>query len=206
MTQASDPPDDNVGLARRILDTALDLGEQRGWDALHLHDIAAALDVGLDDIARHYAHKDALAEAWFDRADAALLAVPQAPGWRKLSPRDRLHRAIFAWLGALAAHRRLTATMLRYKFQPEHPHLQVQGLLRVSRTVQWIREVAHLSSAGLRRELEEVALTTMFMAAFACWLGDDSAGSERTRALLDRMLANAERLARLAPGGTPPAV
>lgn len=206
MTQASDPPDDNVGLARRILDTALDLGEQRGWDALHLHDIAAALDVGLDDIARHYAHKDALAEAWFDRADAALLAVPQAPGWRKLSPRDRLHRAIFAWLDALAPHRRLTAMMLRYKFQPEHLHLQALGAMRVSRTVQWIREAALLPSVGWRRELEEVALTAMYLASVAYWLRDDSAGSERTRALLDRMLANAERLAPLAPGGTPPAI
>lgn len=205
MIHASDrPPDDNVGLARRILDTALDLGEQRGWDALNLHDIAAALDVGLDDIAQHYADKDALAEAWFDRADAALLAAPQAPGWRKLSPRERLHGAIFAWLDALAPHRRLTAMMLRYKFQPEHLHLQALGAMRVSRTVQWIREAALLPSVGWRRELEEVALTAMYLAAFACWLRDDAPSAERSRALLDRLLALAEGVAlRLGPPTAP---
>lgn len=205
MADVQDPAVGDADLATRILDAALELGERRGWDAVHLHEIADALDVGIAEIARHYAHKDALVEAWFDRADAALLAAPLSPGWLELGPRERLHRAILSWLGALAPHRRLTATMLRYKFQPEHPHLQVQGLLRISRTVQWIREAARLPSVGWRRELEEVALTTMFLATFACWLGDDSAGSERTRALLDRMLANAERIARLAPRGAPPA-
>lgn len=187
-------------LRDRILDAALELGEQRGWDAVHLHRIAQALGIALADIQRHYDQKDAIAEAWFDRADAALLAVPRAPGWLELSVRERLRRAIFAWLDALAPHRRLTGAMLRYKFQPEHPHLQALGLTRVSRTVQWICEAACLPSAGWRRELEEAALTAMYLSTFACWLNDDSPGAERTRAFLDRLLATAERAAlRLTP-------
>jgi len=76
------PAGDNANLAQRILDAALDLGEQRGWDAVHLHDIAQTLEIELADIGRHYDQKDAIAEAWFDRADAALLlgaALAQAP-------------------------------------------------------------------------------------------------------------------------------
>src|SRR3954470_11452249 len=104
-------------MRRTILDTALELGEQRGWDALHLYEIAQAMGATLADILRHYEHKDALAEAWFDRADAALLTLPQAPGWSDLSFRQRLHRAIVAWLDQLAPHRRLSAEMLGYKLQ-----------------------------------------------------------------------------------------
>lgn len=190
----------DADLARRILDAALDLGEARGWDALHLYDVAGAMGITLADIQRHYDQKDAIAEAWFGRADAALLAVAQAPGWMDLSVRDRLARAIFAWLDALAPHRRLTAAMLRYKLQPDHVHLQVSSLLRVSRTVQWIREAARLPSAGWRRELEEVALTGIYVATFARWLNDDSAGAARTHDFLDGLLAMAERTAlRLAP-------
>ncbi|WP_409664067.1 helix-turn-helix domain-containing protein [Caldimonas sp.] len=67
--------------AEQILDAALVLGERLGWEALHLHDLAQALGVGLPAIYRHYDDKDALAEAWFDRADCALLAAGEAPGW-----------------------------------------------------------------------------------------------------------------------------
>lgn len=189
--------------AQAILDVALDLAEATGWDNLHLHDIARESGITLAEIHHHYSDKDALAEAWFDRADEALVTLPQTLGWESFSVRKRLHRALFAWFDALAAHRRLTASMLRYKFQPEHLHLQLLGVTRISRTVQWIREAAHLDSTGLRRELEEVALTGIFLASFGCWLGDDSPNSKRTHAVLDRLLKNAERVALNLPGRGP---
>jgi ubiquinone biosynthesis protein COQ9 len=192
MTTTSPPP--------AILDAALALGEQRGWDAVHVYDVAQAMGVPLADIARHYGDKDALAEAWFDRADAALLAMAESPGWMDLTPRQRLHQAICAWLDALAPHRRISGEMLLYKFQPEHLHLQAQGVMRISRTAQWIREVARIPSVGWRREFEEAALTSIYLATFARWLGDGSAGAERTRAFLDGLLSVAERAARQIDG------
>jgi AcrR family transcriptional regulator len=182
--------------AARIVDVAIALGEELGWDAVHLHDIAQRLGIGMAEIHAHFDQKDAIAEAWFDRADLALLAAPAAPGWAALTPRERLQRTILAWLDALAPHRRLTRAMLRYKFKPEHLHLQALGLARVSRTVQWIREAAQLPAVGWRREVEEAALTTIYLAAFGAWLRDESPGSTQTRALLDRLLAGAERAAR----------
>jgi ubiquinone biosynthesis protein COQ9 len=190
------------GARQAILDAALDLGEQRGWDAVHLHEVAQRVGVTLTEIRRHFEHKDAFTEAWFDRADAALLAMPQTPGWDELTPRQRLHDAIAAWLAALAPHRRITAVMLRYKFQPEHLHLQAMGIMRISRTVQWIRDVALLPEVGWRREVGEAALTAIYLATFARWLADDSQGAQKTMALLDRLLALTERAAlRLAARG-----
>lgn len=196
MSEMAGPGDPgHTELRCRIIDTALSLGAERGWDGVHLHEVAARLDIGLADIARHFSGKDAIAEAWFERADAALLAAAQAPGWQLLSPRERLQRAILAWLHELSPHRQLAAEMLRYKLQPEHVHLQVQGALRVSRTVQWIREAALLPATGWRRECEEAALTAIYLTTFACWLRDDSSGASRSRSLLDRLLARAEWLA-----------
>ncbi len=184
----------------RIVDAALSLGEAHGWDAVHLHDVAAALGITLADIRQHFPTKDAIAEAWFDRADRRLLAASNAQEWAQLTVRERLHRAIFAWLEALAPHREQTAAMLRYKLQPDHLHLQALGLARVSRTVQWIREVAGIASTGWRREVEEVALTAIYLTTFATWLRDDSEGATRTHAWLDRALRLAERAAlRLGP-------
>ena len=188
-------PENDSGLHDRILEAALELGERHGWDALHLYDIASHLGIGLADVHRCYRQKDDIAEAWFDRADQALLAVSAAPAWHELSQRERLFRAIVAWLRPLAPHRHLTAQMLGYKLQPEHVHLQALGVVRISRTVQWIREAARVPSTGLRREIEEIAITTIYLAAFAHWLRDDSPGSRRTHELLDRFLGVAERAA-----------
>jgi ubiquinone biosynthesis protein COQ9 len=192
-------PDDPPASAPRILETTLELAERHSWDAVHLHDIARAAGIRLADIGYHFGDKDELADAWFDRADAALLAACEAPGWGALSVVQRLEGALFTWLGALAPHRRLTAEMLRYKLQPEHLHLQALGLARVSRTVQWWREVAWMPAVGWQRELEEVALTAMYLNTFAFWLRDASPGDERTRAWLQRQLKAAEWLAMRLP-------
>ncbi|WP_439682597.1 TetR family transcriptional regulator [Cupriavidus oxalaticus] len=193
---------DNAALAGRILEATLRLGERSGWDALHLHDVADDMGIGLDEIQRHYRQKDDVAEAWFERADLALVRVSAREGWGALSHRERLEQAILAWLGALAPHRQLTAQMLRYKLQPEHVHLQVQGLLHISRTVQWLREAARLPESGWRREVGEVVLTGIFLSTFGYWLRDGSPDARRTRAWLDRRLRCAERLAWRRPGDT----
>ena len=185
----------HFGEAERILDAALLLGEQRGWDAIHLYDIADYMKVGLGDIERHYRNKDEVAEAWFRRADNALAACGDEPGWMSLSVRERLGRAIRAWFGALEPHKGLTVEMLRYKVQPDHIHLVIQGVLRTSSTVQWVRETARVPSKGLRRELEEPALTAIFLSTMALWLMDRTPGTPRTWKWMDARLADAERIA-----------
>jgi ubiquinone biosynthesis protein COQ9 len=183
---------------RDIVHAALGLGAKAGsWDAVHVHDIARAAGVSMEELARHFPDKDAIAEGCFDEADAALLAVGEQGGWAALPAAERLSRAIMAWLDVLAPHRHLVRGMLRYKMHPEHLHLQARGIARISRTVQWIREVSLLPAAGWRRELEEAALTSIYLATLGCWLADDTLGSVRTRRLLRVLLANAEGAATL---------
>jgi len=180
-----------------ILEVALQLAERSSWDAIHLFEVAREMGLGLADIHRHFPNKDALAEAWFDLADAALLRLAQTPGWLQLPQRERLQDAYAEWLETLAPHRRITREMLGYKLQPEHMHLQVRGILRISDTVQWIREVAMVAEVGWRRETAETVLTTIFLTVFTHWLFDESPQARRTQVLLQRLLQAADVAARI---------
>jgi ubiquinone biosynthesis protein COQ9 len=179
---------------RSIVQAALRLAEQAGsWDAVHVHSVARELGLGLDELSRHFGDKDAIAEGFFDLADAALLSACQQPGWAALAVRERLFRAIMAWIDTLAPHKHLVPGMLGYKLRPEHMHLQLRGAARISRTVQWIREAAMLPATGWRRELEEAVITSIYLATFSRWLVDSSRGAQSTRQLLKRLLDTAER-------------
>ena len=54
--------------------------------------------------------------------------------------------------------------------------MQARGIMRISRTVQWIREIAMLPSVGWRRELEEATLTTIYLTTFT---RNEAAGKRR---------------------------
>ncbi len=183
-------------IAERLLDAALALAAGHGWDALQLHELALREGLTLADVQRRFDGKDALAEALFDRAERALLAATEQPGWAALSVRERLAASLQAWFAVLAPHHRLVREMLAYKLHPEHLHLQAQGLLRISRTVQWWREAAGLQAQGWRRELAEAGLSAIYLGTVLRWLGDDTPGQSASRDGLARQLRRAERLAR----------
>lgn len=183
-----------------IVDTALGLAEHMGWGALRLRQVAAELDMPLSELRRHFRDKDAVADAWLARADAAMLAAVE-PGYPALPARERLFLMIWRWLQALAPHRRVTGEILADKRYLGHPHHNVALLLWVSRTVQWIREAALLDAGGRRRQVEEIGLTALFLATLAIWVRDDSEDQARSRRFLLNRLAEADRvMARLWPG------
>lgn len=183
-------------LSRRIVDAALELAEQSSWEAVRLHQVAEALGISLDEVRGCFREKDALIDAWFERADDAVLALADSGELAPLSPRERLFRLIMAWLDALEAHRRVSRQMILAKLEPGHLHIQIPALMRVSRTVQWMREGAGLADKGLRRAVLETAVTGIYLAAFACWMGEEASGSPRTRRLLENLLARSEAIMR----------
>ena len=185
-----------VELAQQILDKALELAETGSWETLHLYEVAAALNITLDQIREHYRQKDDLVETWFDRADTAMLNDAASHEFAQLSSRERIHRAIMTWLQALAQHRRITGEMLRYKLEFGHVHLQMLGIMRVSRTVQWVREATRQEATHLRRIVEEVVLTSIYLATFTYWLRDDSPDSENTSRFLHGLLDQANAFSR----------
>lgn len=198
--------DSPVQLREQIIDAALELAAADGWEAVRLHAVADRLGVSLDAIRRHFAEKEEVVDAFLDRADAAMLARAQADDLAGAVPRERLRALLLAWFAALAPWRRTVRDMLGGKLEPGHLHVQLPGLLRVSRTVQWWREGAGLDAVFLRRALEETALSSLFLATLVRWLNDDSEDAKATAEFLDRGLELAEATAqRLGDWGRPEA-
>ena len=180
--------------AERILDTVIEQAENSSWEAVHLYQVASSMDISLDEIRKFYPQKDDLVEAWFDRADRVVLSNKASSEFISLTPQERLHQVIMLWFLSLSEHRRVTRQMLCYKFEFGHVHLQVLGLLRVSRTVQWFREAALLKTANLSRIVEEVCITGIYLSSFTRWMCDESKKSESTSRHLQRALKRVRSL------------
>lgn len=174
----------------QILDTALQLAAASSWEHLRLCDIASALNCSLSAIYEYVNTKDQLADAWFDLADQQLLSHSYQGG----TASERLYLAISSWLNTLAPYQQQTGQMLLYKLEPGHFHLQAAALLRISATVQWLREAAALSANGLARIGQELALSALFVGVFIYWLNDRSDGQQQTLQLLQQKLNAADKL------------
>jgi len=175
-------------LTDTILDTALMLSDECGWESLRLHDVAQKLDIPLNRIRACYRQKDDLVEAWYDRADQSMLKSVESIEFHNMDKASRIHHLIMAWLDELAKHKTVSRDMLLYKLEPAHIHLQILGVLRISRTVQWFLEAAHSQTTHVSRIAEEIGLTSIYLMTFNYWMMDRSKNQQKTHQFLRHCL------------------
>lgn len=168
----------------QIIDAALALADASHWERVRLHEVAASAGCTLDEVRAHFREKDEFIDAWFDRADQAVLRGQGNP----------IGALVVTWLDALAPYRRVTREMVLSRLEPGHLHHQLPSVLRISRTVQWLREAAGRDHAFAARAFDEVACTTLCVTAFAHWLYDETPGQRATRERLAGALDAAARV------------
>lgn len=82
---------------RDRIDAALELAETSSWEAVRLYQVSEILNIKIADVRRHFSEKDELVDAWFDRADQAMLKLAAGSDLRKQSTIDQLLKLIMAW-------------------------------------------------------------------------------------------------------------
>jgi AcrR family transcriptional regulator len=189
------PAAGTAAIEELVVDAALAIAAEEGWERLRLHAVADRTGLPLAEIGRRFRDVDAVANAWFGQARHALLAM----GVDELAGRaadERVALALGVWLDSLAPHRRLAGEVLRHKLHPSHPHHWVPMVFDLSRLVHDLLDVARVAGSGRLRQAQEVGLTAIALLTLADWLRDDSPAQERSKRRLGRRLAIAGRLAR----------
>jgi AcrR family transcriptional regulator len=176
----------------RILDAALGLAQEHGWADVRLYQVAERAGLSLAEVGAEFRDQDALANAWFARALAAVEHLPADAVAGQPAP-ERLHIAMMRWFDALAPHREVTMQMLQAKLYLSHPHHWVPMIFDLSRLVHWFLDAARIASTGRSRQLAEVGLTAIFLGTLRFWRRDETVDQERTRLYLRRRLAQADR-------------
>ncbi len=175
----------------QVIDRAMTLAADDGWQSLPISRIARAANLSLDRFYRLFPSKTAILTRLMARTDAAVLTGVLV--WSDQdTPRDRLFDLLMRRFDALGPYRPGLAAVI-----PELV-LNPPALVHVGRTLH--RSMARtlvaagLDSPGCRAQTHAIALTGIYLLALRTWLTDDSTDQAPTMAALDRGLEGAERL------------
>jgi AcrR family transcriptional regulator len=181
------------GAARQIIETALAIATESGWEQVRFHAIADRTGLSLAAVAARFRDVDAIANAWFAQARLHLLELP----YEKLegAPADqRIAVAFERWLDLLALHRRAALDALRTKLWPAHPHHWVPLVFDLSRFVHDLLDVARVPGEGPLRAAQEIGLTAIVLKTLADWARDADPEMHSTKRRLRRRLRTGGRL------------
>ena len=174
----------------RILDAALRLFRERGFDETTMRDIAAQAGVATGAAYYYFRSKEEMVLAFYARtADEARDLIPAQVG-RTHDLRKRVRAIIDTKLDQFAEHRRLMVALVRIGIDPKHPLSPFGEETKAMRdeSVEFFRLAIADSSPSVPKDLAPELprlLWLYLMGVILFWMFDESRGQRRTRALLD---------------------
>jgi AcrR family transcriptional regulator len=186
----------------RIVDAALQLFREEGFDKTTMRDIAAAADVATGAAYYYFRSKEELVMAFYVRtAEEALELLPPLLE-RSNDLRKRLRGIIDLKLSQFAEHRRLLIGLVRIGIDPAHPlspfGKETQSLRDES--IDIFRVALQKSNVRVPKDLQTDLPRLLWlyqMGLILYWIFDESPGQRRTAALLDGSLDLIVRLIQL---------
>ncbi len=161
-----------------ILQTALELFRERGFEVTTMRDIAKAAKVATGAAYYYFPSKEAIVAAYYDRVQRSHAEKVREELKGKAELRERLVAVMHSKLEILKDDRKFLGALFRYTGDPEHP-LSVFG-----------KEEA-VAGTNLTEELQQLL-------PWALWLGhlgmilffvyDETEGQQRTHKLVDGIL------------------
>ncbi|HUA63266.1 MAG TPA: TetR/AcrR family transcriptional regulator [Verrucomicrobiae bacterium] len=177
--------------AHKILDAALELFRERGFDAATMREIAVKAEVATGAAYYYFPSKDALVLAFYQRSCAEMQPLIESAlhGVRGLEA--RLRQLIRVKFDYFATNRAVLRALLRNGADPAHPISPFNPATRAIRAVdiEWFHKILEDCGFSVPRDLAPHLPDVLWlfqMGVIFFWVTDDSPEQARARNLLDR--------------------
>lgn len=187
---------------RRILEAALDLFREKGFEQTTMRDVAAAAGVAIGGAYYYFRSKqDLVLDFYRTTAEETRETLPpRLEKTRDLGKRIRL--IIDLKLEQFADHRKFLGTLARSAASPQDPLSPFAPETRELRAdaISWFRQAIEGSGEKIPRDLAPYLPTLLWlyqMAVIAYWLHDDSPRQRKTTRLIDATLEIILKLLRI---------
>jgi AcrR family transcriptional regulator len=186
---------------RHILDTALRLFREQGFEQTTIRDVAKAAGLSLGAAYYYFTSKEAIVAAYYDYVQQEHLARSRDAFARTPDLGGRLAAALHTKIDIMRDDRPLLRALFRYGGDPGHPLAWFGPATREQRRLSMA--VFEDAVAGERfppdvREAAPTLLWTLHMGILLYFVYDESPESRRTRRLIDAAVSFAVDMRRLA--------
>ena len=173
---------------RQILDTALTLFRERGFEETTIRDIAQRADLSLGAAYYYFKSKEAIVGAYYDYVQREHQARARAAFERNGKLRERLAAAFHTKIDIVHDDRRLLRALFRFGGDPQHALSWFGPATREQRELSVAVFEEALVDERLPDDVRDAApmlLWTLHMGILLFFLYDDSPDERRTRKLID---------------------
>ncbi|WP_433247919.1 TetR family transcriptional regulator [Streptosporangium sp. CA-135522] len=182
-----------------IVETALRLFRERGYEATTMRAIAAEAGVSVGNAYYYFASKEALVQAYYDRAQAEHEAACEELLATERSFAVRLGGVLREWVRVSEPYHEFAVKFFKHAAEPSNPLSPFSAESSPARdsAIEIYRRVVEGSAdrmdAELRAELPEL-LWLMSMGVVLFWVHDTSEGCRRTYRFIDLSVPLVDRL------------
>jgi AcrR family transcriptional regulator len=173
---------------RMILETALALFREQGFDKTTIRDIAARAGLSLGAAYYYFPSKEAIVGAYYDYTQDEHLVRARQAFEQARDLRGRLAAALHTKIDVMERDRALLRALFRYGGEPDHPLSWFGPATRDQR--QRCVDLFAEALAGERfpedvRDAAPLLMWTLHMGILLYFLYDNSPGQRKTRKLID---------------------
>jgi AcrR family transcriptional regulator len=173
---------------RQILDTALGLFRERGFEDTTIREIAGAAGLSLGAAYYYFKSKEAIVAAYYEYVQQEHLRRCREAFARGGGLRERLRAALHTKIDIVQEDRGLLRALFRYGGDPGHPLSWFGDASRDQRQMSVAVFAEALEGERLPADVRDAAPTllwTLHMGILLYFLYDASPGARRTRRLID---------------------
>jgi AcrR family transcriptional regulator len=192
---------------RRIVEAALGLLEEVGYEGATMRAIARRAGVSIGNAYYYFPSKEHLVQGFYEQMRGELDAAARPILERERALKPRLRGVLHAWLERIDRHHDFAGALFQTAADPAsplNPFSAASGPVR-EEAIDLYRELVRGTTTKLPAELLEelpILLWTYHMGITLFWIHDDSPDRRRTRLLIDgsvELIAKLIALSRL-PG------